>query len=82
MIGLFEGDFLIRYVDFFYAVVDNPTDNNIPTIVKRQHGEPNGKEVSRIIKQIGYTLDGESFKRDDGLWCHRLKPNGNGAIYG
>lgn len=82
MIGLFKGDCLIRYADVNYAVVDNPTDNNIPTIVKRSFGEPDRKEVCRIVHKLGLSLDGESFYREDGLWCNKLKSNGNGAIYG
>lgn len=82
MLGLFDTDCLIRYVDFNYAVVNNPTDNNVPTIVKRNHGDPNREEVCKIIHRLGLSLDGESFYRKDGLWCNRLKSNGNGAIYG
>lgn len=82
MIDLFKDDCLIRYADSLYAVVDNPHDNGVPTIVKRQHGNPDGKEVDRIVHKLGMSLNGESFYREDGLWCNRLKSNGNGAIYG
>jgi len=82
MIGLFKVDCHMHYVDCDYAVVNNPHDDDTPTIVKRYHGEPNGKEVDRIVTKVGMALDGESFYREDGLWCQRLKTNGNGAIYG
>lgn len=82
MIGIIAKDCHIHYVDVNYAVIDNPHDDNTPTIVKREYGEPDRKEVNRIVHKVGMTLNGEAFYREDGLWCHRLKPNGNGATYG
>lgn len=82
MIGLVEKDCHIYYVNCNYAVLDNPRDGDIPTIVKRAVGDPDRKEVDRILYKLGLSLNGESFYREDGLWCNRLIENGNGAIYG
>lgn len=76
MVGLFEQDTRIHYVDKDYVVIDNPTDNNIPVIVHRKEGDPNYGRVNTITTLLGMGLDGESFTRSDGLWANRLKANG------
>jgi len=79
-VGLFDKDSRLHYVDEKYAVVDNPQDNQCPTIIKRTHGDPEVKEVENILNKLDMDLDGESFYRSDGLWCHKLLLNG--ARYG
>lgn len=76
MVGLFNQDTRIYYVDKEYVVIDNPTDNFAPTIVHRTEGDPNPERVKTILALLGMMLDGEAFSRSDGLWCHKLKLNG------
>jgi len=76
MVGLFNKDSRIHYVDKDYVVIDNPTDNFTPTIVHREKGDPDFGRVRTIAILLGMTLDGEPFLRSDGLWCNKLKLNG------
>jgi len=81
-VGLFSSDSRLYYVDKNYAVMDNPCDNFSPTIVRRLAGEPEAKEVAKILATLNMVLDGESFYRGDGLWCNKIKVNGakNGKV--
>lgn len=76
MVGLFEQDVRIHYVDKSYVVIDDPTDGYTPTIVHRQKGDPDFGRVNTITTLLGMVLDGESFIRSDGLWCNKLQANG------
>lgn len=69
-------DSRLHYVDKNYAVVDNPHDDYCPTIVKREAGIPDEKEVMKILNLLGMLRFGEPYYRSDGLWCNRLKENG------
>ena len=79
-VGLFDTDTHIHYVDMNYAVVDNPNNNGIPTIVKRTWGNTEPKEVNDILQRLNILKIGEPFYRSDGLWCQKLELNG--ARYG
>ena len=76
MVGLFEQDTRIHYVDKEYVVLDNPTDSFVPTIVHRKKGDPDFGRVNTIIALLNMGLNGESFIRNDGLWCNKLELNG------
>ena len=76
MVGLFDKDTRLHYVDENYVVLDNPTDNFTPTIVHRKKGDPNFERINQITSSLNMGLDGESFLRSDGLWCNKLKLNG------
>ena len=69
-------DSRVHYVTVDYAVVDNPQDDFCPTIIKRLPGDPDEKEVMKILTQLGMLKFGEPYYRSDGLWCHKLKMNG------
>jgi len=76
MVGLFEQDTHIHYVDKDYVVLDNPTESCVPTIVHRKKGDPNFGRINTITTLLNMGLDGEPFIRSDGLWCNKLKLNG------
>lgn len=76
MTGLFKEDSHVYYVDNDYVVVNNPYDNDNPTLVKRKGGDPDDIRVRKLLHTVGMKLDGQPFYREDGLWCSRLKMNG------
>lgn len=69
-------DSRVHYVTVEYAVVDNPYEGFCPTLIKRHPGDPDEKEVTKILNLLGMLKFGEPYYRSDGLWCHKLKMNG------
>ena len=56
--------------------MNNPYNGHTPTLIKRVKGDPlegDWVKIQSILKAINMQLKGNSFIRDDGLWCHELK---------
>ena len=76
LVGLFDVDSHIYFVNSKYVVMDNPLDNNILMLVRRGWESANEKEVIKILNRLNMLKFGEPFYRSDGLWCQKLQPNG------
>lgn len=75
-VGLFNKDSQIYFINRRFAVINNPHNGNVPTLIKRSQGEPLESDwikIHSILKSINMELKGDSFKREDGLWCSELK---------
>lgn len=79
LLGLYEADSHMYYVDKEYAVLCNPFNNNKPTIVKRSSGEPDLGRVERILSFLRMKPAGERSWREDGLWNQELQECSGGT---
>jgi len=78
-VGLYNKDARIYYVDPDYAVLDDPTENGTPTLIKRKGGPLDNEAVSKILTIVGMSVREQPRRREDGLWCIRLTPLSEGG---